>query len=342
MSDNHHPEDASSDTTAIASGAWIVVERITAQFSQMAIFILAARILGPAEFGFFALISACAILLLRFAEVGWAQYIMSWHGDSHLPRQVLLMAIISGIIVASAGAATGSLLPVFGFSALAGQLVTLFSIWVFVATTSSAQKGIMIWQSKLRSSAFCEISGELVGLAVAVSALLSGYGVLSLVFGRLAFQSVHLVLSFTITRLTPLRGMKRDQFRHLVSFSAHLFTSRMIGNLRLYAATFIIGGFLGPAAVGFYRAAERLVGALAEVVAVPAEILAWNLFRKAKNSQTGGLERFQAQANIYFRALIALTAPRFHLASRYGRRTHHRYSRGGVASRPPYYCYSSP
>ncbi len=47
-----------------------MVERIAAQLSQLFIFIAAARILGPADFGIFALVSACAILVLRVSEMG--------------------------------------------------------------------------------------------------------------------------------------------------------------------------------------------------------------------------------------------------------------------------------
>lgn len=297
--------------SAMAGGAWTVIERIAAQASQLIIFIVAARMLGPAEFGVFALVSACAILLLRMSEFGWAQYIMSWAGDTTVPRQVLLIAILCGAIFAAFGVGTGLLLPWFGLSAQTAQLVMLFSFWVMLATTSTAQKGIMIWQDKLKSSAASETLGELSGLIVALVCLFSGFGVLSLVFGRLTFQTVHLIISFSATRMTPLFGLKGTHLHEMLTFSGQLFASRMIANIRLYAATFIIGGFLGPAAVGYYRAAERLVGAIAEIVFVPTEVLSWSLFRKARARFDGRLDGFQTQANVFFRILFALAVPVF-------------------------------
>jgi O-antigen/teichoic acid export membrane protein len=295
----------------ITGGALTAVERLTAQLGQLIVFIAAARILGPAEFGVFALVSACAILLLRFAEFGWAQYIMSWSGDARVPRQVLLIAMLSGAVVAALGAMVGWSLQGFGFDQNISLLVMLFSLWVLLATTSSAQKGIMIWQDKLKSSAMSEILGEVTALAVALTALLNGFGVLSLVFSRLAFQSVHLLVSFSATRMTPLPGLRGQHLRDMLTFSGQLFTSRMIVNIRLYAATFIIGGFLGPAAVGYYRAAERLVGAVAEIVSVPTEVLAWSLFRQTRDAHGGRLDGFQARANLFFRSLLALALPVF-------------------------------
>ncbi len=305
------PAATDQKSSATAGGALTAVERITAQAGQLIVFIAAARILGPAEFGLFALVSACAILVLRMSEFGWAQYIMSWHGDSTVPRQVLLIAMVSGAVFAALGSAVGMTLPVFGFSGQTSHLIVLFSIWVMLATTSSAQKGIMIWQDRLKSSAASEITGEVVATAVALAALFSGFGVLSLVFGRLTFQSVHLIVSFSATRLSPKFGLKGAHLRQMLTFSGQLFVSRMIVNIRLYAATFIIGGFLGPASVGYYRAAERLVGAVSEVVFVPTEVLAWSLFRKARDLAGGRLDGFQAQANQFFRVLCALAVPVF-------------------------------
>lgn len=303
--------DARRGKEAIAGGAYTVVERVTAQVSQLIVFVAAARILGPAEFGFFALVSAAAILFLRVAEMGWAQYIMSWAGDNIVPRQVLLLAIISGLLLAGAGALAGASLRLFGFSALTAHLAILFAVWVGLAATSSAQKGMMIWQDKLKFSALSEGVGELAGLLVAMAALLSGQGVLSLVYGRLAFQAVHLLISFSATRLSPLLGLRGAELRKALEFSTQVFLARIGINIRLYAATFIIGGFLGPAAVGYYRAADRLIGALAEITAVPTVVLSWSLFRQTRDRMDGQLSGFQKQAEIFFRILIALSLPVF-------------------------------
>lgn len=265
--------------------------------------------LGPEEFGFFALVSAAAILLLRVSEFGWAQYIMSWSGDDKIPRQVLMVAILSGMFAATLGCLSALGLRLFGASAGTALFVALFSVWVLLATTSSAQKGIMIWQDKLKSSATAETLGELVAAIVALSALYSGFGILSLVFGRLSFQSTHLAISFITTRLSPLFGLKGAGLKELFSYSSQLFLTRMIVNIRTYMATFLIAGFLGPAAVGYYRAGERLVGAVGEIVVVPTEILAWSLFRQTRDSHGGRLDGFQIRANEFFKVLFAFAIP---------------------------------
>ena len=291
--------------------ALTVAERIISQVVQFTIFIVAARVLGPADFGVFALASAAAILLLRVAEVGWAPFIMSVSGDATVPRQVLFIAIFAGIIVGVIGLLGTFVAWQRDVAIEIVHLMTLFSVWVTLASASSAQKGVLIWSHRLKASAFCEISGEIVGLVVAVWTLMNGWGFLSLAFGRLSLQTTHLVLSFAITRMSPLAGMRGELLRELWVFSGQIFISRMLINIRLYAATFIIGGFLGPAAVGFFRAADRLVSAAGEVIAVPGQLLAWTLLRKARDGgdAAGQADRINAQVRQHLKVLVIAGAP---------------------------------
>ena len=296
---------------AISGGFWTVVERVIAQISQLVIFIVAARLLGPAEFGVFALVSAAAILLLRVAEFGWAQYIMAWPGDAAVPRQVLTIAILFGFGLSVLSGMFGLSLPFFGVPQVFSDLVLFFSLWVFLATISSVQKGILIWQDRLKASAASESIGELAGLFVALITLFGGFGVLSLAFGRLAFQTVHLFISFSASRLPPTLRLTGLDLHELFTFCGQLFAWRMVLNLRIYLATFLIGGFLGPAAVGYFRAADRLVGAVGEVISTPTQVLSWRLFRNARDDHNGTLDGFQQCANPFFKVLVIVSAPVF-------------------------------
>ncbi|GIT92012.1 lipopolysaccharide biosynthesis protein [Jannaschia pagri] len=297
----------------VGAGALTAAERIIAQFCQFAVFVVAARILGPADFGIYALVSACAILLFRASEGGWAPYIMCWAGDVQVPRRVLTLSIICGVLFGLIGLVASSGISIWGLDTEIVVLVQLFSLWIVLATVSSAQKGMMIWQKSLRSSAVCEILGELAGLAVSLSTLLAGWGILSIVFGRLAYQITHLTISFVVTRTAPGFGFEGKMLADLWVFSQHFFFSRMLSNIRLYVATFIVGGALGPEEVGYYRVAERLVGAVTEVIAVPAQMLGWALFKQARDADTEAPDndRLRAQLRLFLTLLVAISVPVF-------------------------------
>lgn len=302
---------SSSGQSALTGGLWTMGERITAQIAQLLVFIFAARILGPAEFGVFALVSACAAIALRVSEMGWTPFIMSWSGDDKVPAQVLFTAVVSGFVIGVSGGVLALFLPFAGIPPRIALLAGLFAFWVFLATVSSAQKGVLIRENRLRASAFAEAAGEVVALGVALAALFEGFGVLSLVFGRIAFQTTQLVISFSATRIAPRPGLPADIRRDLFRFSGSVFLNRIVISLRLYAATFLIGGFLGAASVGYFRAAERLVSALGEVFDVPTQVLAWSLFRQTRDEHGGTTAGFQARANQFFLVLYGVAMPAF-------------------------------
>lgn len=289
----------------------IVAERIVSQASQFVIFILAARVLGPAEFGIFALASACAMLLRQAAEAGWAPFILSQAGDETVPLQVLFIAVLSGLIFGVAGGGAAVVAGGFGLSADIVALLLHFALWVALATAWSAQTGVMVWMGRLKSAAWCEIVGELAGLTVAVVALTGGAGVFALVYGRITCQTVALIFGFAATRRPPLPGLARPVMRELWVFSSLIFSSRMLVYLRLHFITLIVGAFLGPAAVGFFRAAERMVGAVFELIVVPGQLLAWTQFRRARDM--GPPQEREARVNSqvarHLKMVVVLGAP---------------------------------
>lgn len=293
--------------------ALIVAERIVSVLSQFIVFILAARILGPAEFGQFALVSACAILLLSLAEVGWAPFIMSQGADTSVPKQVLFIAILNGTAVGAMGILAAISSSLFGVSTEIIDLMILFSVWVMIANASSVQKGILNWMGKLKAAAACEVAGDVVGSVVAIFSLYRGDEIFALVYGRLSSQVVILAMSISITRFLPKSGMSGSKIKELWIFSSQIFVSRMLSTLRLQFVTFIIGGFLGATSVGYYRAAERLVGSVSELIFVPAYRLAWMQLRNARDA--GPFEekgkRVNAQFGKSLKLLIIFGAPAF-------------------------------
>lgn len=289
-----------------------VAERIVSQLAQFAVFILAARMLGPAEFGVFALVSACAVLLLVVAEVGWAPFIMSHKGDDDaVPLQVLFIAIINGVAFAVIGAVSALGAGKFGVARDVVLLMSLFAAWVALANASSAQKGVLVWMGRLKAAALCSIAGELVGLAVAITTLLAGAGIFALAYGRLSSQSVALLLSFAVTRRAPRADVSPALLADLWGFSSRIFLSRLLVHTRLNLVTLIIGGFLGPVAVGYYRAAERLVGAASELIVVPGQLLAWTQLRRARDDgdPAGLTDRLNLQFARHLKVLVVFGAP---------------------------------
>lgn len=285
--------------------------RIVSQLAQLAIFVVAAHVLGPAEFGVFALVSAVATMARRVSEAGWSEFIINSRAGDDVIRHILFIAIASGLLACLLGIGASLIVPFWRTADGIATLGLLFSIWVLLATYTTAQGGVLIRRERHRPFALAQITGELVGLGVAVGALNAGYGLFSLIFGRLAMEIVGAMVMVWTVPLLPKAAVPLDLVREVLRFSGHIVTIRFIGNLRLNAATFFIGFFAGPAAVGYYRAADRLISAFAEVVAEPTRWLGWSLFRRARADAEAGTGGLAEQANTFFPVVTVVAVPVF-------------------------------
>lgn len=301
------PSGGGTGFRLLGGAAMTALSRAVSQLCQLTIFIYAARTLGPADFGLFALVSACAIVALRVAEAGWSEYIMAWSGAHEIVRKVVGIAWLSGLAMALTGlASAGVALSLFDQPEIA-LLLAGFAVWILLATPSAAWNGVMIWQGRIATFASVTMMAEGVGLVVTLLMLSKGYGIMSLVGGRLVQQSIHVVLAVFMTRLLPSFRQLRQDLPGLIGFSASILSSRLILTLGGYSSVFIVGGFFGPASVGFYRASQRVVGASSELIGEPIKLLAWNSFRAVRD--TGTTEAYQKFANLFFPIVLVIALP---------------------------------
>jgi len=87
----------------------------------------------------------------------------------------------------------------------------------------------------------------------------------------------------------------------------------MLFNVRLHLIALALGAFLGPVAVGYYRVAERLVGASYELVALPGQLVAWTMLRRARDAGPvqGRVTRIEEQIGRHLKVLLAIGWPFF-------------------------------
>jgi O-antigen/teichoic acid export membrane protein len=297
-------------TSSLGSGIWVTASRVMAQLIQFAIFIVAARVLQPAEFGVFALVAAVIVFLNQIAIAGWSEYILNWQGTVERLRYALWVAGLAGVILAVTGMLIAVPIAQIFDQPDAEPLARILSLSVFFSAVASAYAGVLVWQNKLVASAFCSLLGEAVNLAVAIPALLYGQGIMALAFGRLAGAIAFCLSAIAIARITPAMAPQRVIYHEIGLYSGNITLTRLLVTLRAYGATLIIGSLMGPAAVGYYRAAQRVIGAFEEIVSEPVRVLAWSFFRKVPQS-TSPQDAFGRAADRFFPILIYASVPLF-------------------------------
>tara|TARA_R110002033_G_scaffold9422_5_gene31412 strand:- start:322 stop:1764 length:1443 start_codon:yes stop_codon:yes gene_type:complete len=296
--------------SSLGGGIWVTVSRVLAQLIQFVIFMVAARILQPAEFGIFALVAAVIVFLNQLAIAGWSEYILNWQGEVARLRHALFVACVAGALLAVAGLVMSLPIAMLFEQPNAAPLARILSMSVFFAAVASAYAGVLIWQHKLAASAICPLLGEVVNLAVAIPALLSGQGIMALAYGRLAGAVVFCLSAVAIARVAPAIAPQRSIYHEIGHYSWNITLTRLLSAARAYGATLIVGGLMGPAAVGYYRAAQRVIGAFEEIVSEPVRVLTWSFFRKLPRSEPTHAT-FGPAADRFFPILIYASAPLF-------------------------------
>lgn len=314
---SNDPENAAQELDSGQSsgaGRWILISRIAAQFSQITLFLLAARFLTPAEFGVFALIQAFSALLFVGAAAGWREAIISTANSKHEINQLMAFSLLSGVAMALVGGLVSLGLNVAGEAAAAG-LAALFSVCVLIAPVVNGFNGLLVRRGRVRSFAMASVAAEILAFAVAAGTLINGFGVYALAFGKIVFLAASAGLLAWQSGWNGGLTLKGPRTRLLLSTSAHILANRSIFFVQSNSATFLVGAFLGPAGVGFYRAAERVVSSVAELVMEPLRMIAWVELRKVAD-QSGEADpelraRLANAATNILPLFVLLTAPVF-------------------------------
>lgn len=299
-------------TRAIVSGgAWIVIAKIVSQLSQIAMFLLAARMLSPADFGLFAFVSAIAMLLVVVAEGGWAEFLMKSRDGADCFDQVATISLCSGGILTIVGLIGTGLFCALTVSVEQSWLLALLSCWMLPAALTATFDGMLIVSGRLHQRALVRVAGELIGLLTAVALLSLGARASALAAAKIACQLVLLIGSAAATVRLPRLRLTASMFVEIIAFSRQIVGNRLVVFLGTYSGTLVVGSFLGVADAGFYRAAERVVSVLSELMGEPARSLSWVVFRRA-HGQPGASTRSIGQAGVRFvLVLLAIAAPMY-------------------------------
>jgi O-antigen/teichoic acid export membrane protein len=187
----------------------------------------------------------------------------------------------------------------------------MFSAWILPASLITTYDGILVYRSRLRDQAIIRMTGESLGLVVAIGGLLAGYGVFSLVASRLTAQLINLSGCIIVVRWLPSFNLRRPFTAELFEFSRHILASRLVTFFRSYSATLAVGSFLGMAEAGYFRAAERIVAAFSELLGDPARMIGWIVFRRAMEREKADDSKahITQAGNTILTLLLAIAAP---------------------------------
>jgi lipopolysaccharide exporter len=240
---------------------WVTGSFGVSKVAQMGAQIVLARILGPQDFGVWAMVLVVTSLTNQFREAAIAQVLV----QKGFENKVLTNTVYTlGINIA---------MMMFGVQILAGftlsQFVSLpavFLLTTVVATVfligagAGCHGAFLMRQMRFRDLAICEVGAGFARVAGTILAAIFGCGVWSFVIGELAMTGVDAIMKRTLSQYHFSYGFKLDPTA-ITAVGGYI--RGLLGiNLAVYANTtgdnIVIGKLLGTQALGYYNMAYQL------------------------------------------------------------------------------------
>lgn len=248
--------------------------------SSMLIFIVLARLLSPAEFGIVAFATIFIDLSRVLVVAGIPDVLIQReHWDDRVASTAFWANLLLGLLI-SLGLNLVMLIA-------AGESDTDTLRWVVAALslTLIIDGSIAVHAAKLRRefgykaiatrNAAAQVVSGVVGIALAFL----GYGVWALVISRLAGVMLSSTILWSAAKWRPQMHCSLVHLRQLKGSFSFLLSS-LTGQANAHVAAFVVGAWLGPAALGQFRIGSRVLTMLINTFIVPLQTTAMSAFSR--------------------------------------------------------------
>jgi O-antigen/teichoic acid export membrane protein len=285
---------------------WSFLNTALGRFGTLAIGIALARILGPREFGVFAVAMVALLAVLSFNELGVSLAIVRWPGEPReiAPTVATISLVSSALVYLGCFAAAPAFAAAMGAPA-AGGVIRLLTLGVLVdglvATPAAMLQRTFRQDRKMIADQVNSWGGAVVSVALA----LSGWGAMSLAVGRLA-GAVGSGVLFVVFSPEPFRfGFDRAVAGRLLRFGLPLAGSSVIVFAVGGVDQLIVGNVLGATALGFYVLAFNLSSWPVGMFSQPVRSVAPAAFARLQHNAPAMRRTFLSTAGL----LTAVTLP---------------------------------
>lgn len=292
--------------------AWSTIDAVGSRLITTVVFIILARMLPPAAFGLVALSLAFVALTRLLVDQGFGAAIIQrdvlskGHLDTAFWTSLVVGTGLAGMLYAAAAPAaavldTPDLTPV----------LRALSLVIVIGAPSSTAAAVLRRNLDFRGLAHRRLLAAAVGGVAGVSAAMLGLGVWALVVQALVTVAVSTTTLWVLTPYRPGTSVRWGHFRELFGFSNKVVGISLVNFASKHADDLLIGGVLGPTALGLYAVAYRLLTIMIEVLTSTITQVVFSAFSRIQND----LPRLRRAYGVVTRTGTAVAAPLFLLCA---------------------------
>jgi O-antigen/teichoic acid export membrane protein len=244
----------------INNAKWTAVSQFSRVGMQLIGMIVLSRLLAPGDFGAMAMALVVINLANLLRDMGTSAALIQRRelDDDTIGAVFTLNLVIGGVLAATTCATSGVLGSFFNSRDLQSMLNVL--AFVFPITSSaSVFQSLLERQSKFRLLARIEIVSSLSGLGTAVVLAHKGAGIMCLPAQTLVAAITSAVQLWCVRPWSNFHRLNVTGIKAIISFSGNLTLFNLINYFARNADSLIIGRILGPASLGVYSQAYKIM-----------------------------------------------------------------------------------
>ena len=265
---------------AVNATLWTLVRVGFDQFTSFVVFVVVARLLGPADVGIFTLGMMLTDFIRVFSTSGFADAVTKATPEDE--ENVARAAFWGNMATSVVCAVLITLAAPYISAVMHADRLTPILIALAWSTPITAAAGTHMARQMRRfghkTLAIRSLLSGVIGGGTAILAAHMGWGVWSLVVQRFIGESVTMVTAFMAFRWMPRFPKSIADVRAILPFSLQMSFSKLLAVVIARTHDVVIGAFAGPVSVGIYRVAKRINDMMTMATTTPLSTVSVNYF----------------------------------------------------------------
>lgn len=257
----------------IRGSIWNSASNICAQALNFIVTIVLARLLVPEDFGIIAISGVVVGVITLFQDLGMGSAIIQKKdiSEDYLATS-FLVSFLTGVGIAVLVVAISPLIASFYEKQILKPVIMVSSIGFVLSPLMSIHNSILTKNLEFKKIGVLNILTQFLSGGTSIVMALTGFGIWSLVLGKLLAQSVMIPLYWRTAKWTPRFRFRRRCFDDLFSFSSGLLGFNILNYFSRNGDNLIVGKYLGATTLGYYSIAYNLM-------LKPLQLISWSVGR---------------------------------------------------------------
>lgn len=249
---------------------WSFGNTIFSKVGGLAIGVVLARVLGPEEFGSYAVAFIALMAILAFNDLGVSLAIVRWTDEPEDVAPTVNTVSIASSVVLTAGVllAAGPFARAMGDPG-AASLVRLLGLCVLINGVVATPAALLQRYFRADRRTYADQVNVWLGAVVSLALALAGVGAMSLVVGRLAGATVSAGMLLAFSPIRYRLGLDRALLRRLIDFGLPLAGASLVVFAIGFVDQLAVGHVLGTTALGAYVLAYNLANWPVQIISQP-------------------------------------------------------------------------